>query len=169
MNGELRDVLRVALAGRPCLVGMGNADRCDDGFGVRLAEALADAGADVIVAGTTPERWIGHLARSGFDNVVFLDAVDVGAPPGSAVLMDAGDVEAAVPQISTHKLSVGTLAKLLRAQSRARVWLLGVQPVSVREGTGLSAPVEASLHALETLVRAALRSRPAAQARRVVA
>jgi hypothetical protein len=37
---DLREQLRACLQGRVCLVGVGNADHGDDGFGVRLAESL---------------------------------------------------------------------------------------------------------------------------------
>jgi hydrogenase maturation protease len=157
LSGDFREALRRGLAGKVCLVGVGNEDLCDDGFGPRLAEALSGArGIQVVVAGTTPERWVAQLAAAGFDNVVFLDAVDVASPPGSAVFMDADEIEDAFPQISTHKFSLGTLARLIRMQSPARVWLLGVQPASLRQGARLTPPVSASLDALRSLICDAL-------------
>ena len=38
---DLREQLQQLLQGRVCLMGLGNVDFGDDGFGVRLAEALA--------------------------------------------------------------------------------------------------------------------------------
>jgi hydrogenase maturation protease len=160
MSDDLREELRRGLSGQVCFVGVGNEDLGDDGFGPRLAGALCGtAGAEVVQAGTTPERWVEHLAGAGFDNVVFLDAVDVAGPPGSAVFMDAGAIEAAFPQISTHKFSLGTLARLIRMTSPARVWLLGVQPASLTQGAGLTSTMSASLEALRGLINDALRHR----------
>ena len=39
---DLREALHERLTGRTCLMGIGNPDRGDDGFGVRLAEAVRD-------------------------------------------------------------------------------------------------------------------------------
>jgi hydrogenase 3 maturation protease len=145
-------------------VGVGNSDLGDDAFGIRLAESLADPGgaASVVQAGTTPERWMDSLAGGRFDNVVFLDAVRTQASPGSVVVLDAAQIEAAYPQISTHKISLGTLARLIAAEGRAAVWLLGVVPESLRSGDALSGTVEASRAALCVVIHDVLEANQAA-------
>jgi len=107
-----------------------------------------------VVAGTTPERSIGRLASGSCPNVVFLDAVDVGEAPGSALWMDAALIQSRFPQISTHKFSLGTLARLL--EGRARVWLLGVQPGSLEPGAPLTSPVRTTMKILKDLLTDAL-------------
>lgn len=166
MTGDLQADLRCCLAGKVCLVGVGNVDLGDDGFGMRLAESLGGTdGATVIAAGTTPERWVGTIARGGFDSVVFLDAVGVDAPAGSAVLLEEAEMEATFPQLSTHKFSLGTLARLIGSQCSARVWMLGVQPDSLLPGAGLSTKVEESMHALHALIGEMLGSNSAGHTR----
>lgn len=166
MTGDLQADLRRCLSGKVCLVGVGNVDLGDDGFGMRLAEALSGTdGATVIATGTTPERWVGTIARGGFDSVVFLDAVGVDAPAGSAVLLEEAEMEAAFPQLSTHKFSLGTLARLIVAQCSSRVWLLGVRPGSLLPGAGLSTEVRESVHALRALIGDALSTNPDGQSR----
>jgi len=126
---DLREQLEQCFAGRVCLMGLGNSDYGDDGFGVRLAEALVVAGvSDVIVAGTTPDRFVGRVAGEGFDHIIFLDAVEFGGAPGLVVFLDAGEMAARFPQISTHKISLGTLAQWVESGSPTRAHLLGVQP-----------------------------------------
>ncbi len=149
----LRDELCANLRGRVALVGIGNPDRGDDGFGVRLADAMRDLGyPDAIVAERTPERWIDRLVRGGFQTILFLDAVEMRGVPGHVVFLDAAQIAARHPQISTHKLSLGTLARLIEAERAARVFLLGVQPQSVAYAPGLSAPVGAALDTLRDLL-----------------
>jgi hydrogenase maturation protease len=143
---DLRQQIESCGHGRVCLLGLGNAASGDDGFGVRLAQELADAGVpDVIVAGTAPERMVGRAAEGGFDHLVFLDAVDFGAPPGSAVWLDAQAMGVRFPQVSTHRLSLGLLARWAESSGKTRVWLLGVQPQSLRPAQRLSPAVEATL------------------------
>ena len=150
---DLRQQLRELLQGGVCLMGLGNVDCGDDGFGVSLAEALLEANVpDVIVAGTTPEDCVGRIADRGFDNLVFLDAVEFDAPPGSVVLLNAREIFARYPQISTHKISLGVLAKWIRATTGMKVWLLGVQPQSIRQGQTLTPAVSATLDLLRILL-----------------
>jgi len=150
---DLRQQLEELLQGRVCLMGLGNVACGDDGFGVRLAEELLEAGVpDVVVARTTPEHYIGRIADQGFDRLVFLDAVEFGAPPGSVVLLNAHEICARYAQISTHKISLGVLAKWVRASSRTKVWLLGVQPQSIKPGETITPTVSATRDLLRALL-----------------
>jgi hydrogenase maturation protease len=153
LKRDLKEELRDTLAGRTALVGIGNTDLGDDALGVRLAEKLQRAGVSTaVVAGTVPENIAGVLARGGYDNVVFLDAVDFSADPGSVVLLDATEIQARFPQVSTHKISLGMTARVIESESRAKVWLLGVQPKSLRTGAEMSAPVKETLKLLAGLM-----------------
>ena len=154
---DLREQLQQLLQGRVCLMGLGNVDHGDDGFGVRLVEALKSEGrrpkaegnsTQVIVCGTTPERFISRVADDGFDHVIFFDAVDFRGAPGSTVLLNSDEMAARFPQISTHKLSLGLLARQVEANGRTKAWLLGVQPESLRPGERLSPTVRATLKLL---------------------
>ena len=157
---DLRTTLQERLTGQTALVGIGNVDLGDDGFGVCLAEALAAGGlADVLVTHTVPENHIVTLAQAGFDDVVFLDAVNVGAEPGSVVFLDSGELKNQFPQVSTHKFALGTLARLIEAEGPTRVWLLGIQPASLRQGASLSEPVETALEILKVLLPETLNHR----------
>ena len=146
---DLREQLARCHSGRVCLVGLGNPDYGDDGFGVRLAEALADAGASaVVVAGAAPERVLGAIADQRFDSVIFLDAVEFGGAPGSVVFLGSDQMAGRFPQISTHKMALGTLAKWIEANGTTRAWLLGAQPESLKPGGQLTPVVRRTLERL---------------------
>lgn len=148
---DLRQQLECSLAGRVCFMGLGNVDYGDDGFGVRLAEQLKSSGIpDVIVAGTAPDRWISHFAA--FDHIVFLDAVEFGGTPGSAVFLDSAEIAARFPQVSTHKISVGVLARWVELPDGTKAWLLGVQPESLKSSQQLTPTVQVTLEALRKLL-----------------
>jgi hydrogenase maturation protease len=151
---DLQEQLRHCLQGRVCLMGLGNVEYGDDGFGVRLAEKLLRAGTpDVIVAGTAPERCLGRVVDESFDHLVFLDAVEFGAAPGSVVFLDAGEIAARFPQISTHKISVSVLARWVEASGTTRVWLLGVQPESLKPRQQLTPTVQTTLDVVADVLR----------------
>jgi hydrogenase maturation protease len=194
---NLREQLQQLLQGRVCLMGLGNVNAADDGFGVRLAEELksegrnpraegnpksearigvpADPGAgscsdfgfrpsfglrasgfghrsQVIVAGTTPERYLSTPEVVECDHLIFLDAVEFGGAPGSVVLLNSQEMAVRYPQISTHKISLGLLAKWAEANGTTKAWLLGVQPESLRPGGELTSAVRATLELLRELV-----------------
>ena len=107
---------------------------------------------DVVIAGTTPEDYVGRIAGQGFDRLIFLDAVEFGAAPGSVALLNAREICARYPQISTHKISLGVLAKWVRASSPTKVWLLGVQPQSIKPGETITPTVSATRDLLRTLL-----------------
>ena len=149
----LQQQLDSCLHGGVCFVGLGNRDFADDGLGVCLAEALAHAGVpDVHVCATNPESCVGQIAAAGFEHVVFLDALEVGAQPGSAILLRSAEIIARYPQVSTHKLSVGTLAKIVEANGTTKAWLLGVQPESLEPTGQLSPAVRRSIELLTDLL-----------------
>lgn len=94
------------------------------------------------------------------DQVVFLDAVEVGAAPGAIGLFEGRELTARFPQISTHKFSLGLLAQIVEGNGRTKAWLLGVQPASLASGRELSQPVQTTLDALVEIL--AQRFSPAA-------
>jgi len=148
---NLRRQLEQSLRGRICFMGLGSSDYGDDGFGVRFAEKLIDVGIpDVIVAGTTPDRWITRL--SCFDHVVFLDAVEFGGAAGDVVFLDSAAMAARFPQISTHKIALELLAQWIEANGKTKAWLLGVQPESL-QSLQLSSRVQNTLDALCDLIK----------------
>ncbi len=157
---DLREDIRRCFSGRVCLMGLGNTDYGDDGLGVLLAETLAErlnrgrhasGSAEVITAGTSPERFIGTFADAGFDHLIFLDAVEFGGEPGSVFFLDAREITARFPQISTHKISLGLLASLVENETM-KVWLLGVQPGSLKTAQSLTSEVQTTLEMLEELL-----------------
>jgi hydrogenase maturation protease len=151
MMADLHEQLRLILQGRVCLVGVGNTDYGDDGFGVRLAEALGEF-ASFIIAGNAPERCLGQLTEGGFNTVLFLDSVDFGAAPGAVALLNSGETTARFPQISTHRMSLGLLAKWVEARGTAKAWLLGVQPESLKPGGEFTPRVQTTLEILRDLL-----------------
>jgi len=158
---DLRQRLATALCGRTCVVGVGNSELGDDGLGPHVAGALVAGGLeDVIVAGTTPERWMAELASGRYDNVLFVDAVEFEGQPGSVVLLEGREISARLPQVSTHKISLGVLADLIERGAPTRVRVLGVKPEALRGGQGLSPAVGETARALTAMLGEALADGP---------
>lgn len=150
MDG-LADQLDV-LQGRVGLLCLGSPRKGDDAFGLCLGEQLNAAGvADVLLAGTEPEKRLLSGAIRELDQVVLVDAVDFSGEPGSVIWLDAAQIAVRFPQVSTHRLSLGLLAQWVQREAGISVWLLGVQVQSLR-GDHLSPPVAATLQTLKDLL-----------------
>lgn len=150
MTNNFGSALARACNGRVGFLGIGNTDRGDDAAGIVLGRRLRELGVDhVYESETTPERVLPALRDGGFDSVVFLDAVDMSMEPGAVAIFDAEEIVSRFPQVSTHKLSLATLARLVSDGNSCRVWLVGIQPESIEmNGTGLGLEIENSVQAL---------------------
>lgn len=150
---DILQQLESCLRGRICIMGIGNVDYGDDGFGVYLAQELAGRGiSDVVVAGNTPERFLSQIGEAGFDTVLLVDAVEFGGVPGSVVLLNSDEMTARFPQLSTHKISLGLLARWFETNGATKAWLLGVQPESLKISPQLTRTTQVTLDAVTELL-----------------
>lgn len=140
------------------VLGMGNLILSDDGAGVHAARRLAadprlPPGTEVVDAGTFGVELTRYAA--GCRTLVVLDAVDVGAEPGTVCRMEAGALAGLAGAATVHDAGLADLLAALRlmGEEPARVVLLGIQPGTTEPGTALSPRVEA---AVASLVEAAL-------------
>jgi hydrogenase maturation protease len=133
------------------IIGCGNRDRGDDAAGVLVAEGLRQLGVDVEIRRGEAAELI--AAWSGADNVIVVDAVMTGAPPGSVTLWDRQHSPASPSSTaSTHGLGLAEAIELAR--------VLGCLPIKLRvygiEGRRFEIGVEVSPEvkgAVERVVR----------------
>ena len=157
------------LAGPVCLVGLGNSDLGDDGFGIWMINAIARnyfslAGRSsqvlnegdhcklwdttFLAAGRSPENWITFFRTEEFRHVLFIDAVEIRKLPGTIAWLDSQKIRETCNSMSTHKLSLSIITQLIEGP---QVWLVGVQPEALIEKYGLTARVETTAHYLNKL------------------
>jgi hydrogenase maturation protease len=143
-----------ALTGATVLwLGLGNPDGGDDAAGLRLADTLrTNHIPGVATAELQPEQWIARTHIPPGAHVVFLDAAEFGAQPGAVTWLDATQIQARFPQISTHRIALSTLARLLLGRNASGVWLLGIQPASLRPGNRLTPAVQSTVELLNRFI-----------------
>ena len=146
------------LKGKLVIVGIGNPLRGDGGFGPRLVEEVrGKIEAVCIDAGSAPESYTGKIARETPDTILLVDAVHLNKKPGEFSLLKKEEILKS--GFSTHDMSPNLFIEYLEQQTRAAIYLLGVQPTDISFGAEMSEPVkdaitelagnlkEASLHA----------------------
>ena len=115
----------------------------------------------MVQAEDIPESSVAAIVDARPDVVVLADAVDLRAPAGSVAILEADRL--ARYQASTHRVPLGLIAEIIRRASGADVFVLAIQPGSLRFGTGPGAEVARTVGALADLIREAVSSRPGAR------
>jgi hydrogenase maturation protease len=139
---------------KPILVlGLGNVLLGDDGFGPALLEEIvarsgeSSSSVDFVDGGTQGLALLGLIADRRA--LVILDALDTGEAPGTVSVL-TGRTEISGPKecgCSAHECNAVELlsAAALLGDLPERLYVVGVQPESVRTHLGLSAAVRQSM------------------------
>jgi hydrogenase maturation protease len=143
-------ILEDVLKDSPCLVGMGNPYRRDDGVGPWIAERLKGLGVPVFNAEDVLENYVYDIAGTDCRNVILMDAVAAGMEPGTVVFgsMDGIGEPASV---STHKAALGLCGRILESSGK-RVYLLGIVPRDLDYGPGLTEDVRRAADGISDLI-----------------
>jgi hydrogenase maturation protease len=144
------------------VIGVGNLLLGDEGVGVHAVRALEQVGVpppvELIDGGTAGLALIGYL--EDVDKVIFIDAADIGQPPGTFRRFRPDEVRAICAErgLSLHETGLFNVLGLAR---RTGTWppeivIYGVQPASLEHSLALSAACTAGLPALVAAIRAEL-------------
>ncbi|WP_018391451.1 HyaD/HybD family hydrogenase maturation endopeptidase [Ancylobacter sp. FA202] len=147
---------------RILVLGIGNILWADEGFGVRVIEALDEryelpGHASVLDGGTQGLYLLPHLEDAA--GVIIVDAIDYGLPPATLKLLRDDEVPAVLGtrKVSLHQTGFQEILALLRLRERAprQLLVVGVQPERLDDyGGGLTPAVAAQVEpALAAVLR----------------
>jgi hydrogenase maturation protease len=138
----VRDALPEA-ARDALVIAVGNRFRRDDAAAFAVAQGLRAAGVDVLEAEGEPVELLDLW--QGAREVVVIDAVSTGAPPGTIHRLDAGEgpLPADLGVASTHALGLAEAIELARALGRLpeRLLVIGIEGADFSAGEGLTPAV----------------------------
>jgi len=97
----------------------------------------------VFDGGRAPENYIGKIIREKPDTILMVDALNMGGRPGEIVIRKPERLREA--DFSTHHLSLPLLASMIKSDTKADIFVIGVQPDKIELGEGLSSQVESAL------------------------
>ncbi|MHC4159253.1 MAG: hydrogenase 3 maturation endopeptidase HyCI [Planctomycetota bacterium] len=127
------------------IVGIGNVLKGDDGVGPLVCEQLAGkTSAELIDAGTVPENYIQPIIKKSPQNLLVIDAIDFGAPPGTIRIFEPEQLSSHA--FSTHTLSPRLFVDLVCQDIRrdpalrepVNVYFVGIQPAQTQLGQSIS-------------------------------
>ena len=133
------------------ILGVGNLLLSDDGAGIHAVrmlrrDARVRSVARIIDGGTVGTDLLAEVC--GCENLLIVDAVDAGLPPGTTIRMDfSGPDPRKIETRNAHQSGIPGLLDDLRllGQAPRQVVLVGVQPAVVGLGTKLSPEVASAL------------------------
>jgi hydrogenase maturation protease len=146
---------------RVLVVGVGNAWRSDDGAGPAVARRLGEDPRVLVYEGEP----VGLIeAWAGADEVLLVDAVSSGAPPGTVHRLDAlsTPLPSELARGSTHAFSVQETIELARVLERLppRILVYGIEGERFTAGGELSPAVEEAVAEVSAELRDALAATP---------
>jgi hydrogenase maturation protease len=133
------------------ILGIGNPMVGDDGVGIRVVEMLAerDLPPSVQVEEAGLPGWGLPMWFEGFSNVILVDAVQMGQPPGSWKCFHAGEIRIVMEEgaFSLHQPDLACGLALSQALDLLpdNLSLYGIEPANVEPGADLSPEVRLGL------------------------
>lgn len=151
MNNVFCNLLR----GKTAIIGIGNIMKADDGFGPVLVKRLENrVKALCIDAGTVPENYIGKIAKYDPRTILLVDAVNLNAPSGQYEILKAQDIIKS--GFTTHDISPRMFMDYLSERTKADIYMLGLQPLSVTLGSEMSDNVKKAVGELTVMIEKVL-------------
>jgi len=123
--------------GKILYAGVGNLLRSDDGVGCYIAEKIKSLSVN---AGENSETIYFETLKHKPDKVIIFDACDFSGKPGEWRFIDPQFIDDM--SLSTHKMPLNLVCRLIKEDTGAEVYLAGIQPCSLEPGTELSPAVK---------------------------
>lgn len=143
------------LKGKVVIVGIGNTLRADDGLGPVLVSCLRGGVPAVCIdAGSSPENYAGTIIREAPETILLVDAIHLDREAGAWDVLK--DSEIFKSGFTTHDLSPKLFIEYLQANTRAHIYLLGVQPKNLEFGGEISEEVRRTIEVLRQNLKEAL-------------
>ncbi len=156
LKPSLKQHLKDKLSGaaKVVILGIGSELCGDDSAGMVLVRELEKSvrpdkgGPEVLfLAGSTaPENFTGDIKKFRPTHLVMVDCADMGIKPGEAIILDPD--EAGGISFSTHRMPLSIMIRYLRIFIDCEMILIGIQPRSLKFGSGLSREAEEAVSCL---------------------
>jgi hydrogenase 3 maturation protease len=148
---HIRDVLTEVAKDKTVIVCIGNTLKSDDGAAIVLYEKIVGKiHAELINAATVPESYIRRITKLAPSTVVLVDSVDFEGLDGQIKAFTTEQI----PEVafSTHVMSLRLFTDMLERETQAKIIFIGIQPQTLKLGTGLSGSVKSAVNELSELL-----------------
>jgi len=153
---------RLCKAKRIAVLGIGSELRADDAAGMLVAQGLKDfhprqRRLRVFLGSTAPENITGEIKEFRPTHLLIVDSADARKKAGSVILLQPQDLKGV--SFSTHQLPLSILARYLSESFDCEILIIGIQPKSVKFGSGLSKEVRRAVKSVAQSISTAISGR----------
>jgi len=148
----MENVFKNIFTGKVVIVGIGNIMKGDDAFGPALVERLKKQKTKVVSidAGNSVENYTGKIIKENPDTILFVDAAHLDESCGKYQVLKPEEIVKS--GFTTHDMSSAMIIDYLKAQTKAKIYMLGVQPKNISLGSEMSEPVKKTLEEVCSLI-----------------
>jgi hydrogenase 3 maturation protease len=147
----METVLKDIFQGKVVIVGIGNIMRGDDAFGPALIEKLnGRVKAVCIDAGSAPENYVRKIANENPDTILLIDAVHLDLAPGRYQIFRPEEIVKS--GFTTHDISPALFIDYLKDQTKADIYMLGIQPERLALDEEMSDSLKGALEDISRMI-----------------
>jgi hydrogenase 3 maturation protease len=153
LTAEVKEVLTPLGSGITLIITIGNDLRSDDGVGPYIAKKFKNPDGNVLLldAGDKPENIIDKAVSLKPKKVIIVDAAKFGGKIGEAKVIDISCIPNTT--LTTHTFPLPIIAKILAEDTGQDVYFIGIEPMSVEFGKGLSSAVKDTADAILKFIK----------------
>jgi hydrogenase 3 maturation protease len=149
-SDSLRAEITEVISGKTVLMGLGNSMRGDDGAGPALIKNISGrVSAECLDVGSVPENYLEKIVMLHPQTVLLIDAADFYGTPGEIRLFDIDAVNGDIR--STHTGSLELVASYIGNRIPVRIFIIGIQTVTLQFDAPMSEAVRQSVNTLTTV------------------
>jgi hydrogenase 3 maturation protease len=128
-------------------IGIGNVLRTDDGAGVYISHRINEQDhIKVLTVEVSIENYIQKINSYQADNIILIDSVNFNQDPGYYSLVPVSELLDFTT--NTHNISLRNISDFLSGN----IYILGIQPETIKFGEGLTASVKKSAKEIIQLI-----------------
>ena len=133
---------------RKIVLGIGNPLGSDDAVGIYVARKLNESGEEIrqldiisIDTAPAPENYTSVIRQNRPEQLILVDAADMGLPAGSIRLLSADQIK--TMSFSTHSMPLSAFVAYVQ-EFCGQVFIIGIQPEETAPGEKITAIVQKS-------------------------
>jgi hydrogenase 3 maturation protease len=147
----MKNLFHAIFKGKVVIVGIGNIMRGDDGFGPALIENIKGKTKALCIDGSSaPENYLGRIVKEAPDNILLVDVAHLGLEAGVYTVIDKSKIVEC--GFTTHDISPKLFIEYLEKNTKADIFMLGVQPETLGLGREMSQPLKKTLSEVTKLI-----------------
>lgn len=150
---NLRRIVQKYSQDKIMILGLGNILKGDDGFGPILMGRLKNRIKAVCLdAATVPENYLGLITKEKPDLILLVDAINTSDNQLGEITLYNSKKISGLNSISTHNANLKLFLDLLSQDCSAKIYLIGINPATLKFEAALSAPAQQAIDELEKLL-----------------